>query len=72
MPRAPDSVANRAHAAPYQAFSRQPYQSGQFQCIYQHVEEKEIYQVDNKPSERLKEDLSNSKTYYTNNPYDKL
>lgn len=30
-----------------------------------------MYQVDNKLSKKVEEDLSDSKTYYTNKPYDK-
>lgn len=51
---------------------RQPYQSGQSQRVYQHAEEKGVYQVDNEPSEELEEDLHDSEIYYTNEPYDEL
>lgn len=36
------------------------------------MKEKKVYQVNNKPSKKLKEDLPDNKTYYTNKPYDKL
>lgn len=36
------------------------------------MEEIGVYQVDNKVLEELEEDLPDSKTYYTNKPYNKL
>lgn len=36
------------------------------------MEEKGVYQFDDKPSGEIDEDFSKSKTYYTNEPYDKL
>lgn len=69
---APDNATNRPQAAPYQAVPRQPYQSGQSQRVDQHEEEKGVYQVDNKFSPKLDEDLSESETYYTDKLYDKL
>lgn len=36
------------------------------------MEEKGIYQVENKPSPELDEDVSENKTHYTNKPYNKL
>ena len=56
----------------YQAVPRQPYQSGQSQHVYQHAEEKGVYQVDDNPSSEMDEDFPESKTYYTNEPYDEL
>ena len=56
----------------YQAVPRQPYQSGQSQCVYQHAEEKGVYQVDDEPSAEMDKDFPESETYYTNEPYDKL
>ena len=72
IPRAPDNATNRPHAAPYQPVPRQPYQSGQSQRVYQRAEEKGVYQVDNEVSEELEEDLPDSETYYTDEPYNKL
>ncbi|MCJ1348712.1 hypothetical protein MMC31_006945, partial [Peltigera leucophlebia] len=48
---APGNATNHPQAAPYQAIPRQPYQSGQSQRVYQHVEEKGVYQVDDKDFE---------------------
>ena len=56
----------------YQAIPRQPYQLGQSQRVYQHAEEKGVYQVDNELSAEMDEDFPKSKTYYTNEPYDEL
>ena len=56
----------------YQAVPRQPYQSGQSQCIYQHAEEKGVYQVNDELSAEMDEDFLESETYYTNEPYDEL
>ena len=56
----------------YQAVPRQPYQSGQSQRVYQHAEEKGVYQVDNESSTEIDEDFPESKTYYTNEHYDEL
>ena len=72
MPRAPGNVWNCPQAALYQAVPRQPYQSEKSQHVYQYVEKKMVCQVDNKPSEKLEENLPNSKTYYINKPYNKL
>ncbi len=62
----------RQRAAPYQAIPRQPYQSWQSQHVYQHVEEKEVYQIDDKPSLEVNEDPPENETYYTNESYNKL
>lgn len=40
--------------------------------MYQYMEEKGVYPVNNKVSEVLEEDLPDSKTYYTNELYNKL
>lgn len=72
MLRAPDNAVNCAQAMLYQAVLCQPYQSKQSQHVYQHTEKKRIYQINNKPSEELEEDLPDNQTYYINNSYDKL
>ena len=56
----------------YQVVPHQPYQSGQSQRVYQYAEEKGVYQVDDDPFSKMDEDFPESKTYYTNEPYDEL
>lgn len=67
-----DSATNYLPAALYQSVLCQPYQSRQFQRVYQHAKEKKVYQVDNKAQKELEDDLVDSKTYYTDERYDKV
>lgn len=51
----------------------QPYQSGQSQCVYQHTEEKRVYQIDDDLAlEVNEEDLDAESFYFTNKGYKEL
>lgn len=59
-------------AASYQPVPHQLYQSGQFHYVYQHVEEKEVYRIDDDPFSEVNKDPREGKTYYINKSYSKL
>ena len=57
----------------YLPVPRQSYQSGQSQYVYQHEEEKEVYQIDSDLAPEVnKEDLNAENSYFTNKGYKKL
>lgn len=56
----------------YQVVPCQSYLLRQSQYVYQLAKEKERYQIDDKPSLEVDEDLLKGKAYYINDTYDKL
>lgn len=78
MSHAPNNATNHLQAAPYQAIPRQPYQLENSQCVYQHVEEKGVYQVDNKDFENRPKDFyttfdaDNKKVDYSDEGFEKV
>ena len=70
---APDNATNRPQAAPYQAVPRQPYQSRQSPRVYQHAEEKGVYQIDDDPAPEVDEEDGDAESFYfTNEGYEEL
>lgn len=66
-------MTNRPQAAPYQAVPQQPYQSGQSSHIYQHAEEKRIYQIDGDLASEVDEENGDTESFYfTNKGYEEL
>ena len=62
--RSSDNVTNRPQAASYQSVPRQPYQSGQSLRVYQHAEEKEVYQIDGDPALEIDEKDGDAESSY--------